>query len=633
MCGITGIKAFNEIGRINMIHLAAATESLAKRGPDDKGLFYDHFVGLGHRRLSIIDVSSNGHQPMADSTGRFQIVFNGEIFNYKQLKKALAEKGVSFNTESDTEVLLQLFILYGKKALNYLNGFFSFAIFDSADNSVFIARDRLGIKPLYYFIDEDKLIFASEMKAIMKYGIQKEICLEALLTYMQLNYVPAPLTILKGVRKLAPGSFIYCNAKDVEVGRWYDIPFDREKEAGKVSYADRQNELKELLTSSVKHRLVADVPVGTFLSGGTDSSIVAGIASKLHPGIQSFSIGYKDNPFFDETEYAELVARHFNTKHHVFKLSNDDLFGHLDDMTSYIDEPFADSSALPVYILSKETRKEVTVALSGDGADELFGGYNKHLAWQRSLQSGFSNTMIKSLLPLWKSFPASRSSAMGNRARQLIKFGEGLKLSPEERYWRWASYMSENDGLNYLNPKILQTLDMEFYLQNKHNWQSPLRSSADLNSFLMADTRLILPDDMLTKVDRMSMANALEVRVPFLDHRVVEFAFRLPAQFKIHGGMRKRILQDTFKDFLPAKLYNRPKKGFEVPLLQWMQKELKVALDEIVFDGDKIEAQGIFNKEALFSLRKQLHSQNPGDAHATTWALYIFQKWWTNYFE
>ncbi|MEQ9376313.1 MAG: asparagine synthase (glutamine-hydrolyzing) [Imperialibacter sp.] len=633
MCGITGIKAFNEVGRINMIHLAAATESLAKRGPDNQGLFYDHFVGLGHRRLSIIDVSESAHQPMSDASGRYQIVFNGEIFNYKQLRKGLQEKGVSFQTESDTEVLLQLYILFGKKALNHLNGFFSFAIFDVVDGSLFIARDRLGIKPLYYYHDEDKLIFASEMKAIMRYGIQKELSFESLLTYLQLNYIPAPLTILKGVHKLPPGHFIECKKNEVTVEQWYKVPFEASRTVGRHSYSDKQRELRELLTGAVKQRLVADVPLGTFLSGGTDSSVIAGIASKLHPGIHSFSIGYKDDPFFDETEYAELVARHFNTQHHVFKLSNDDLLNHLDGMISYIDEPFADSSALPVYILSEETRKHVTVALSGDGADELFGGYNKHLAWQKSVNSSFSNVMAKRLLPLWKSLPASRSSVLGNKVRQLSKYGEGLKLSAEDRYWRWASYMAESQALGYLSQSAKEELVMDTYLGHKGDWLLPLHKSSSLNSFLLADTQLVLPDDMLTKVDRMSMANALEVRVPFLDHRVVDFAFGLPESFKIHNGTRKRILQDAFKDFLPQKLYNRPKKGFEVPLLKWMQNEMKSTLDSIVFNEDKLNEQGIFCPQQLVLLRQQLHSNNPGDAHATTWALYVFQKWWENYFK
>lgn len=633
MCGITGIKAFNEVGRINLIHLAAATESLAKRGPDNHGLFYDHFVGLGHRRLSIIDVSDNANQPMADPSGRYQIIFNGEIFNYMHLRKLLRKKGVVFQTDSDTEVLLQLFIAMGRDALQHLNGFFSFAIFDSSDGSLFIARDRLGIKPLYYYHDDDKLVFASEMKAIMRYGIQKELSYEALLTYLQLNYIPAPITILKGVMKLQPGHFISVKGTKVTVEQWYSIPFEPADRPTAKSYSQLQGELRELLTSAVKHRLVADVPLGTFLSGGTDSSIVSGIASKLHPGIHSFSIGYKDDPFFDETEYAELVARHFNTNHHVFSLSNDDLLGHLQGMVSYIDEPFADSSALPVYILSQETRKHVTVALSGDGADELFGGYNKHIAWQKSIKGGLANSFIQSMLPVWQSLPASRSTGMSNKARQLSKYGEGLKLTPSERYWRWAGYVAENDALGFLHANAKEKLAMSLYLAQKDKWVSPLRTSSSLNSFLLADSMMVLPDDMLTKVDRMSMANALEVRVPFLDHRVVAFAFSLSEEYKIKNGLRKRILQDAFKSFLPQKLYNRPKKGFEVPLLRWMQNELASDLDQVVFNGDRLGDQGVFNRERVLELRSKLHSSNPGDAHATTWALYVFQKWWANYFK
>lgn len=630
MCGITGIKAFNEVGRINMIHLASATESLAKRGPDHQGLFSDHFVGLGHRRLSIIDVSESGHQPMADSSGRYHIVFNGEIFNYKQLRKQLEEQGAKFATESDTEVLLQLYIRYGKPALEYLNGFFAFAIYDATDGSLLLARDRMGIKPLYYFVDEDKLIFASEMKALLCYGIEKQLSREALLVYLQLSYIPAPLTILQGIRKLPPGHLITVQGSDVGVERWYDIPFSPQDQAP-VSYPQAQAQLKELLTSAISHRLVADVPVGTFLSGGTDSSIVSGIASRLHPGIHSFSIGYKDDPYFDETAYAELVASHFGTSHHVFRLTNQDLLAHLDEMVSYLDEPFGDSSALPVYILSKETRKHVKVALSGDGADELFAGYNKHLAWQRSLGNGLTNQLMAGLSPLWKMLPASRGSAFTNRARQLTKYSEGLRLPTHERYWRWASYLSEQEAMGYLADQPSKGLMREDYERHKDCWLKPL-GAGGLNSFLLTDSKLVLPDDMLTKVDRMSMANGLEVRVPFLDHRVVKFAFSLPEKYKLQNGVRKRLLQDAFREFLPEQLYRRPKKGFEVPLLRWMQHELKGTLDHTVFNEEKIRGQDVFNWDTLAGLRQKLHSANPGDAHASAWSLYVFQKWWDGYF-
>lgn len=631
MCGITGIKAFNEVGRIHMIRLAAATHALAKRGPDSYGSYTDYYVGLGHRRLSIIDVSAEANQPMADATGRYHIVFNGEIFNYRQLKQSLQQKGIAFQTESDTEVLLQLFILYGKGCLDQLNGFFSFAIYDSAREELFLARDRMGIKPLYYYADEDKFLFASEMKAIVAFNIPKELSADALLIYLQLNYIPAPLTIFNGVNKLLPGHCISVSKNGISLEQWYEIPLQATFTPN--SYANAGNQLRELLTSAVKHRLIADVPVGTFLSGGIDSSVITGIASKLQPGIQSFSIGYMDNPFFDETDYAEAVADHFGTSHTVFKLSNDDLLSHVGDMVDYIDEPFADSSALPVYILSRETKKQVSVALSGDGADELFAGYNKHIAWQQSLQHNLSNSLVSGLLPVWRMLPASRSSRAGNKIRQLTRYAEGLKLTPAERYWRWASFLTETAAMQFLHSDIKDALNEDALQTNKHIWLAGMRKKADLDSFLRTDCKLVLPDDMLAKIDRMSMAHGLEVRVPFLDHRIVSFAFGLPAAYKLKGNFRKRILQDAFKDFLPEKLYNRPKKGFEVPLLHWMRHELKSTLDEVVFNKEMLNAQAVFNSEEMFRLKSQLNSSNPGDAHATIWALFVFQKWWKKYME
>jgi len=632
MCGITGIKAFNEVGRINMIYLAAATSTLARRGPDHQGLYNDHTTGLGHRRLSIIDVSDSANQPMSDPSGRYRIAFNGEIFNYQLLRKQLSDKGISFSTQSDTEVLLQLYIHYGPEALNHLNGFFAFAIYDTATQELFVARDRMGIKPLYYYCDEDKFLFASEMKAILAYSVPRQLSATALHTYLQLNYVPAPLTMIERVYKLLPGHHLRVNGQGATLEKWYDIPMEENTSLLSKDYPSLQAKLKELLMSSVKSRLIADVPVGTFLSGGTDSSIIAGIASRLHPGIHSFSIGYKDDPFFDETEYAELVSKHFGTQHHVFRLGNDDLLAHLDDMVSYIDEPFADSSALPVFILSKETRKHVKVALSGDGADELFGGYYKHLAWQKSTQGSFASVAATKLLPLWKALPTSRSSYFGNKTRQLVKLGDGMKLTHAERYWRWAGFMTDAESMDYLADRIRSGVVQKEYLRHKSAWTAPLKESSSLNHFLLADCRLVLPDDMLAKVDRMSMAHGLEVRVPFLDYRIVAFAFSLHEEFKIQGNSRKRILQDTFREFLPSKLYNRPKKGFEVPLLRWMKHELTGQLDEVVFNTGKLSNQAIFDSSEVMKLRAKLHSNNPGDAHATTWALYVFQKWWNKYF-
>lgn len=630
MCGITGIYAFNMVGRVGMIHLAKATESLSSRGPDFQNTFHDNSVGLGHRRLSILDPSPDGHQPMSDQTGRYHLIFNGEIFNFRELRKELELSGVTFYSQSDTEVLLHLLIREGKNCLKKLNGFFALAFYDNQSGSLLLARDRFGIKPLYYLLDQDRLIFASEMKSLMHYGVEKDLDTEALLTYFQLNYIPAPLTIFRGVKKIKPGEYLEIDRESYEVRSWYELPYSPGKQSG-GSYEDQKKELSELLERAVQDRLVADVPLGSFLSGGIDSSVIAALAVKHKPDLHTFSIGYRDEKFFDETSYAREVAGKIGSEHHVFELSNRDLFDHLYQVMDYTDEPFADSSALAVYILSKETRKHATVALSGDGADELFGGYNKHMAFQRIIDGGSKAGLVKALGPLWKILPKSRHTGLTNKFRQLDRFSRGMKLSSRERYWQWAGFAGEDDVRSMFSENIRQQLNMSDYFRQKEEWLQAIPTRESLNDLLFTDTRLVLPDDMLTKVDRMSMAHGLEVRVPFLDHRVVEFAFRIGPESKINDGVRKRILQDTFRDILPDSLYNRPKKGFEVPLLPWLRKDLKGLIHDELLSDSFISEQGIFDPKVIRRLRKKLHSSNPGDIHARIWALVIFQWWYRRY--
>ncbi len=633
MCGITGIFAFNLVGKFNKIHTATATNALSKRGPDFHNVYLDDWVGLGHRRLSIIDTSAISHQPMWDESNRYCIVFNGEIFNYQELKQELTAKGISFFSQSDTEVLLKLYILEKEKCLNKLNGFFAFCIYDKQEQSFFIARDRYGIKPLLYLHDEHKFLFASEMKAIIQYGIEKELDYTALYSYLQLNYIPAPNTIFKNVKKLLPGRYLKVQNQKLEINAYYEIPYNPEAVAeNTISYDDAKNKFASLLESSVQRRLISDVPLGAFLSGGVDSSVITALASKHKPDLHTFSVGFKDEKFFDETVYARLVAKHFKTEHTVFSLTNDDLYKHVHDILDYIDEPFADSSAINVYILSKETRKHATVALSGDGADELLAGYTKHAAFHRVLNKGWKEDLVTSLLPIWKLMPQSRSNPMANKARQLTRFAEGMKLSSKERYWRWAGFVDEEKAMKLFSDKSKASLSREDYYNQKAEILKSIPDQENINDILYTDIKLVLPNDMLTKVDLMSMANGLEVRVPFLDYEVVNFLFTLPQQFKINSKIRKRILQDTFKDILPAQLYNRPKKGFEVPLLKWFRNEMRSLIMDDLLSKKLIEEQGIFNYTEIEKLKRQLFSSNPGDIHARIWGLIVFQHWWKKYF-
>ncbi|MFN9502663.1 MAG: asparagine synthase (glutamine-hydrolyzing) [Chryseotalea sp.] len=631
MCGITGIFAFNLIGKIHRIHVTQATMQLAKRGPDHQGIYTDDWVGLGHRRLSIIDTSEAANQPMWDASGRYAIIFNGEIFNFLELKQDLEKKEVSFSTHSDTEVLLQLLITEGRTALNKLNGFFAFCFYDKVEQKFLVARDRFGIKPLLYVFDDDKFIFASEMKSILAYGIDKSLDYKALHHYLHLNYIPAPFSIFKSVKKLLPGHYIEIEAGKIRREKYYEIPYTHRDEKYIFSYEAAKEKIKELLEDSVQKRLIADVPIGCFLSGGIDSSIITGLAARHKSNLHTFSIGFADESFFDETHYAKLVAKHFGTEHTVFSLNNQDLFEHIFDALDYLDEPFADSSALNVFILSKETRKHATVALSGDGADELLGGYNKHAAFLAMEKGGMLPSIISSLHPLWKALPKSRNGKISNIIRQLEKFAEGKKLPLPERYWRFAGFTKANEIDFLLSSSSKEKINRASIEQSISQWTNALKGKDSINEVLLTDTKFVLPNDMLTKVDFMSMANALEVRVPFLDYRFVDYVFSLPSSFKITKNLRKRVLQDAFRELLPDALYNRPKKGFEVPLLKWLRKDLKHIIDNDLLSKATIEKQGIFNVEAIEQLKKQLYSANPGDAHARIWGLLVFQYWWKKY--
>lgn len=642
MCGIVGIVSSNEK---ELSKIATATRTLSKRGPDNRSTAKFDNLSLGHARLSIIDTSKEANQPFTDSKGRYSIIFNGEIYNYLELKEELIADGVSFVTNSDTEVLLNLYIKYGEECLGKLNGFFAFAVYDQKKDSLFVARDRMGIKPLLYYFDKEQFIFSSELKAILTFNIKKEIDKASLFNYLQFNYIPTHNSILKNVKKLKPGHYIFIKninklEEEIKEQLYYEIPFNTEAtiQTNAFNYDKSKEMLKNLLDDAVQKRLVSDVPVGTFLSGGVDSSIISLLAKRHKPDLQTFSIGYKDEPFFDETKYANAVAKKIGSNHQVFSLSNDDLYENLNDILDYIDEPFADSSAIAVYLLSKYTKEHVTVALSGDGADEMFSGYNKHMAEFKSRNPGLKESIVKMGHPLWRNLPKSRNSKFTNINRQLYKFSLGAKLTNKSRYWKWASIINEEKA-NYLlkeelifNPQRLSDTAFE-YKKRKEELLKNIRRDGDINDVLYTDMKMVLTNDMLRKVDAMSMANSLEVRTPFLDHRLVNFAFSLPVAFKINTDMKKKILQDTFRDDLPEEIYKRPKHGFEVPLLGWFQNELRSTIENDLLDDDFIKEQGIFNVAATKELKQQLFSNNPEDAQATIWALIVFNTWWKKYLQ
>jgi len=631
MCGIAGYFSKEPNHQLDD-YLQSAIKTLSKRGPDlQQTKILSPHVGFAHARLSIIDTSSIANQPMCDESGRFTIIFNGEIFNFRELKEKFLSD-VKFNSTSDTEVLLNLFIRMGKDCLQHLNGFFAFAIFDNEKKEIFLARDRFGIKPLHIYSVDKMLLFASELKAILQFPIKKELDYNTLALYLQLNYVPGTNSMLKNIQKLQPGSFAIIDSKgSFTTEKFYSIPYEPGKKIaeGEISYDDAKARLRKLVEESVQRRLVSDVPLGAFLSGGIDSSIITSCAAKSVTQLNTFSIGFKDEPYFDETKYANLVAKKFETNHTVFSVSNDEMFANIFSILDYIDEPFADSSAIAVYILSQKTREKVTVALSGDGGDELFAGYNKHKAELRARQKNLLNFLMRAGLPFFKMLPKSRHSKFGNLFRQLSRYSEGLQLSASERYWRWCSFSSQTEAVGLLKSK--STVDEVELESGKRFVLDSVKENGDLNDILFADTQMVLPNDMLTKVDFMSMANSLEVRVPLLDYTVVDFAFSLPVCYKIDSTAGKKILKDAFRNELPDELFHRSKHGFEVPLLKWMQTGLRSLIENELLEKEFIEQQNIFDVTEIEKVKQKLFSNDPGDVHATLWGLLVFQYWYKKY--
>ena len=624
MCGITGVFAKNGNALIHKDNLNEAVSRLKKRGPDYQSVYTESHALLGHARLSIIDTSNAANQPFEDASKRFVIVFNGEIYNYREIKSELIKKGYDFKSQSDTEVLLYAYIEYGNSCLELLNGFFAFAVYDKKEKNLFLARDRMGIKPLYYYCENGLFVFGSELKSLMAFNIDKSINQESLYYYLQLNYIPEPYSILKKVKKLKKGHYLNVGINTFSCGAYYKIelaPTDN------IGFDDAASKMRALTMASVKKRLVSDVPIGSFLSGGLDSSVIAFCAKQFTPDLKTYSIGFKDEPIFDETRYAEQMASHIGSDHTSFILTNDDLLGHLDEMLDYIDEPFADSSAIPVSILSKNTKDHISVALSGDGGDELLGGYNKHKAEYLSRNKGLALDLIGALSPVWKALPKSRNWRITNLFRQLDKLSIGLNLNNKERYWLWCCFSNDRQARSWL----LSDMNEDSIIEMRSEFLPYFNKSSDFNQVLANDMHLVLANDMLVKVDRMSMGQSLEVRVPFLDHEIVDFIFNLPHEYKINKTHQKYLLKAAFKDDLPLNIINRKKHGFEVPLLKWFRKDLYERIDKDWLNSDLISDQGIFDSDSVGLLKKQLFYKDPGDVQLDIWKMIIFQHWYKKY--
>lgn len=625
MCGISGFLSKDKIK--DLLALEKSNNILQTRGPDASGTYSDAHLFLGHRRLSIIDLNT-GAQPMYSDGGMQVIVYNGEIYNFKKIRQELQREGRVFKTESDTEVIIEGYLHWGLSImLSKLEGMFAFALYDKSIEKLFIARDRFGEKPLYYFWTDTGFYFASELKAITHVLEKKEIDITALNLYLTLTYIPAPYTIYKGVSKLLPGHFIELDKNpEVKVSQYYSLK-DRINSGVKYnSYETAKSDLRSLLFDSVWDRMISDVPLGSFLSGGIDSSIVTAIMAEISPDpVHTFSIGFKEKAY-DESSRASLVSAHLKTKHSSFIVDYKDLLDCTDDAVDYFDEPFADSSAIPSYLVAKMASQHVKVVLTGDCADELFGGYEKYLApyyaAKYSMLPGFIKAPVKALVGI-----TPHNSYTNVPLRKIKKLIRNSSESPFDMHYNFMSL-----GFNETSKPSL--LKPDFQSETRQLVKSTfdtLEKSSDMDKGFYTDIKCVLEGDMLTKVDRMCMRHSLEARVPFLDSSIVDASFRMPGHYKIEGSNKKKILKETFADLLPKEVFSFKKKGFGVPLTLWFRNELKSELLQVL-NSESIEKQGIFNSKYIQSLIDE-HMSGKENHASQLWVLYVFQKWYFKNFQ
>ena len=622
MCGIAGFvsqESFASNRADAVVVLDRMCRRIAHRGPDDQGMFVEGTAALGMRRLSIIDLAG-GHQPLSGCTDAATIVFNGEIYNYRELQRELESQGHRFQTHCDTETIVHAYEQYGEKCVDYLRGMFAFAIWDARRRELFIARDRAGKKPLYYTVTSSgTMIFGSELKALREHPeFRGEISIEAIDAYLTFGYVPDPLTIFRDVHKLPPGHHLKFSAGRVLVEQYWDFPYIEPQAEPARSEEDCLEELLALLDEAVRVRLVSDVPLGAFLSGGVDSSTVVGLMARhSDQPVKTFSIGFHEDSY-NELKYARVAAKHFGTDHHEFVVTPD-ICEIVDELVWHFDEPFADSSAIPTYMVSKLAREHVKVVLSGDGGDEVFGGYTRYALDRR--RSGFAR--LPHVLRYGLMQPLSRRLPHRAWGRNYLHH---ISSEPLDRYVEDISIYTK------LNKPLLYTDGFRRQLGESEAASSFLelagsaRSGDPLDALLYLDSKTYLPGDILTKVDRMSMAVSLEARVPLLDHKLIEFVgTRIPASMKMKGLETKHIFKRAVGDLVPAEILDRPKQGFGVPIEQWINKQLRDRVRETLTEARTTE-RGYIEKHYVNVLLDE-HECGRRDHARELWSLFMLELW------
>ncbi|HEU4508203.1 MAG TPA: asparagine synthase (glutamine-hydrolyzing) [Pyrinomonadaceae bacterium] len=631
MCGITGWATLDTHtpppdGARELLH--AMCERMVHRGPDSEGLFVTSGAALGMRRLAIIDLVT-GEQPAFNEDKSVAVILNGEIYNYRELRTDLERRGHSFRSASDTEVLPHLYEEYGDRMIRELNGMFAFALWDSRRRRLLIARDRFGEKPLYWGIFDKTLLFASEPKVLLAHpAVKPSLNLQALRQYLSFDYVPAPLSIYEGINKLPAAHKLVLEDGRVEIERYWQLSYKTVQPP--PSEEEAAEHLRELMADAVRMRLVSDVPLGVLLSGGVDSSAVTALAVRASSEpVKTFSISFAEASF-DESAYARGVAKFLGTDHHEERLSANLAANLVSEIGAWMDEPFSDPSLVPTYLLSRFTRKHVTVALGGDGGDELFAGYEMYagLRWAEFYKRIPSLVRTGMIEPLVRLLPVKTKNLSFDY--KALRFVTGAKYDPVVRHHVWFGSFTPEEQLQLLTPEALAATDVEIYAQARQ-FADECDSEDLVTRMQSLDTRLYLAEDILTKVDRASMAVSLEVRAPFLDPRVAEFAASLPCNYKLRGQKTKYILKKAVRDLLPPFVTKRGKKGFGVPVAEWLKEKLRPLARDLL-SPERVRRAGVFNADYISRLQDE-HERGVANHRKLLWTLLMFELWHESFVE
>lgn len=620
MCGIAGF--FNPSSastKITDAELTRMTESMVHRGPDAHGVVFKSNWGLGHRRLKIIDLSDNANQPMFNESRKLCLVFNGEIYNYKKLRDELVKLGYQFKTSSDTEVILYSYEKWGEECFEKFNGMFAIAIFDSEREKLTLAVDRLGKKPIYYIIKDGHLYFSSEIKSLLTLPyIRRTVSIDSVYLYCLFNYIPAPKSIIKGIKKINANHIITFSSHGAKIKSYWELPQIGQihEDMRDLNYENYKEQVAFLIDDAVKIRLNSDVPLGLFLSGGVDSSLITAIASQHQNGIQTFGVVFSEDELRAQNR-SEAVASYIGTNHKKLYVDLRNVGDCLMEMPKYFDEPFGDDSLIPTYFICKETRTHVTVALSGDGGDELFGGYPKYIQLnnaQRTLQIPY--WVRRNIGKLLMSIPSDKLFKIGDLLESCRRpFDFLLWLSTI-----WKPHEVDKLLLNYNETVSTTIFGTSFYRTRTENLAEKM---------MAIDIETFLKDDILVKIDRASMANSLEVRSPLLDYRLVELAFQIPFEYKIRNNSSKYILKDLLSSYLPSHLYEKKKVGFNIPLKRWLKTEWRDYVEEFISE-EAIRSRGLFNWTYISEIKDAFY-RNDYDFSRKLFNLLMLEIWFQHY--